>query len=583
MGSEPDSARIYIQQVLNYKGKMHDTIYGNTYNAFGYYHQLKNNTDSSLYFYNKALPYINEYKYPKLYGRILRNKAGSYKKRGEHTEALRLLEKAEPYYKAANDEKGIAVIYGEIASNYNVMLQSDEAINYLLKAINILEKTNDKNYLPTIKMSLANTYLNIGNLDFASDLYREVIKSHKELNLVKNYCIALLNYGDCLTRLKKYNEAQKALNDALPGFLKFNDHELVGATYSKLGRLQEEQGNYNGAESYYNVAFQKALAYSSPRTVEIGAEYMNVLNRLKKYDEALKIINSIEKPGLLNKANVSEKLFFENQKVETYRNINNPDKAITSLQNTLKLKDTLQKETDSNTETLKLQQEYQNKYQGQKNATLQSTNEHLKEELHSNRIVTLIPLLGACILLISIIIVYSLKNKENKKQLMLAKAKKELLEREYENIKKINRIHQENIEHKKQELVSGMISLSTLEGNISRLITLCKETPADLCIEDIKGQLQSLTSEKDYWNLFRKRFTETYSGFQKNLEKNYPALSKNDLFFCSILKLNLPYKDMSTLMQVSPETIVKKKYRVKKKMEIETEQELENILLNTPL
>ncbi|MHA3789788.1 hypothetical protein ACX0HA_16395, partial [Flavobacterium hauense] len=60
-------------------------------------------------------------------------------------------------------------------------------------------------------------------------------------------------------------------------------------------------------------------------------------------------------------------------------------------------------------------------------------------------------------------------------------------------------------------------------------------------------------------------------------------LSKNDLFFCALLKLNLPYKDMATLMQVSPETIVKKKYRVKKKMGLETESELENILLNTPL
>jgi hypothetical protein len=40
---------------------------------------------------------------------------------------------------------------------------------------------------------------------------------------------------------------------------------------------------------------------------------------------------------------------------------------------------------------------------------------------------------------------------------------------------------------------------------------------------------------------------------------------------------------MATLMQVSPESIVKKKYRVKKKMEIETETELESILLNTPL
>jgi DNA-binding CsgD family transcriptional regulator len=185
--------------------------------------------------------------------------------------------------------------------------------------------------------------------------------------------------------------------------------------------------------------------------------------------------------------------------------------------------------------------------------------------------------------LILIILFYILKNKKNKKRLEDAKAKKELLEHEYQNIKNLNRIHQESIEHKSQELASGMMSLSTVEGNISRLITLCKENPADLYIDNIKGQLQSLTTDKDYWTLFRKRFNETYKNFQINLEANFPELTKNDLFFCSLLKLNLPYKDMATLMQVSPETIVKKKYRIKKKLGIETEQELENILLNTSL
>lgn len=582
MYSEPDSAYIYIRQILDYKGKLHDTVYGNTYTVCGYYHHLKNNTDSALYYYNKALPFINEHKYPKLYGRILRNKAGTYKKRGEYEESLRLLEKTGQYYKNANDEKGIAVIYGEIASNYNIMLRSDEGISYLLKAISILEKTNDKTYILTIKLSLANTYLNMGNLDFAADLYKEVLKGYKEQNIQKNYSIALLNYGDCLMRKKKFSEAQKAFNDALPVFVKFNDHELIGATYAKLGRLQQDKGDLASAETYYNMAFEKCLAYNSPKTLSIAAEYLSVLNNLKKNEKALKIIGAVQKPGVFQKANVSDRISFEDEKVETYGNINNTGKVLTSLQNSLKLKDTLKKNTD-NIATLKLQQEFQNKYQDEKGETLQSKNAFLKEELNSSRKATLIPLLGVCFVLITIIIVYTIQNRKNKKQLALAKAKKELLEQEYENIKNLNRIHKESIEHKKQELVSGMISLSSLEGNISRLIGLCKENPADLCIDSIKGQLQSLTSEKDYWNLFRKRFNETYAGFQENLEKNFPGLTKNDLFFCSLLKLNLPYKDMATLMQVSPETIVKKKYRVKKKMEIETEQELENILLNTPL
>ena len=154
---------------------------------------------------------------------------------------------------------------------------------------------------------------------------------------------------------------------------------------------------------------------------------------------------------------------------------------------------------------------------------------------------------------------------------------------EYEDVKKLNELSKQNLQYKTEELSSGIISLSSLEISISNLITLCKEKPEDVCIKNIKEQLEALTSEKNYWSVFKKRFSETYSGFQKNLGEQFPALTKNDLFFCALLKLNLPYKDMATLMQVTPETIVKKKYRVKKKMDIENESELESILLNTPL
>lgn len=580
--SEPDSARIYIKEILNYKGKLHDTVYCNAYLSYAYYHHLKNNTDSSLYYYNKALPFADRQKYPKVYGRVLRNKAGTYKKRGENEEALRILATVEDIYKATNDLTGLAIVYGEIASNNNIMMRNDEGIHYLLKAIDILEKQNDKVHILSVKSSLANAYLDSGNLEFAEDLYKEVIKEYKAQNVIKNYSIALLNYGDCLARQKKYAEAKKTLNEALPGLKKFNDQELIGIVYSKLAIIQKETGNLNDAENLYEISLQKVLASNSLKTISIGSEYIGILNTLNKTEQALAVINSIDKPWLLEKANIQDRAAFETQKTATYQKVNETDKALLSLQNSLKLQDTL-KGAGSSISTLKLQQEFQDKYQRKKNESLKNTNSNLKETLYESRKNTLFPLLGVCALVFLITLLYFFRNKEYRKKLAHAKTKKEQLLREYEQAKNINQINKQSLENKKKELVSGLVSLTSLEGNISRLITLCKENPEELCINTIKGQLESLTSDKNYWSLFRKRFNETYAGFQDNLGNSFPALTKNDLFFCALLKLNLPYKDMATLMQVSPESIVKKKYRVKKKMEIETESELENILLNTPL
>lgn len=582
MTSEPDSARFYIKEILSYKGKLPDTVYGSAYIAYAYYHQLKNNTDSSLYYYDRAQSFINEHRYPKLYARLLRNKAGAYKKRGEIEEALKTLAITENIYRSTNDETGLAIVYGEIASNNNILLRSDEGIRYLLKAIAILEKQNDKVYILSIKSSLANTYLYTGNLEFAADLYKEVIKEWKAQNVVKNYSVALLNYGDCLTQQKKYAEAQKVLSEAIPGLTKFNDQELIGVVYSKMGIVQRDKKNLAGAEKYYRMAFEKILANNSLKTISIGSEYLNILNRLKKSDEAIKVVNLIDRPEFLQKANVSDKMFFESEKAETYRQINDTDKALASLENSLKLQDTFKKNANTLT-TLKLQQEFQNTYQAKKSESLKSANISLKEELYENRKGILIPLLGISLLLVIVVTAYIYKLKKHSKNLAAAKTKKEELQKEYEDTKYLNFTHKESLENKKQELQSGIVSLTSIEGNISRLIALCKENPADLNIDSIKGQLESLTSDDDYWILFRKRFSENYSGFQENLKKCFPALTKNDLFFCALLKLNLPYKDMATLMQVSPETIVKKKYRIKKKIGLEAESELENILLNTAL
>lgn len=580
--SQPDSAKVYIKQILNYKGRLHDTIYINMYIGYGIYYQLKNNTDSSLYYYNKALLFSNERKYPKQYARLLRNKAAAYKKRADYDEALKILDLAEEKYRSINDLEGIAIVYGDIASNYNLMLKSEDAIRYLLKSIAILEQKNDKFYIHNVKLSLANTYMNSGNNEFAADLYKEVLKGFQDQRSNKNYALTLLNYGDCLARMKKYNEAKKIISEAISGLEKFNDDDVTAIGYSKLGIIETELNNLTSAEVYHQIAFLKAAKINSVRIVVIASDYLKTLNNLHKYDEAIKIINDVEKFTIKEKANINDKIYFESQKNITYQNNNDKDKALAALKTKLQLMDTLKK-ADKPICTIVLQQEYQNKYQNRKRKSLKKINTSLKEELDHNKKAAMLPILSLSCILIGVAAICVRKNKKRKRTILHAKKSKDQLLSEYENKKELNRIHKENIDQKQNELTSNISVLTTLEGNINSLVNLCKEQPDNIAIENVKSQLQSLINDKDYWTLFRKRFNEANHNFQKNLHVRFPQLTENDLFFCSLLKLKLPNKDMGMLMQVSPESIVKKKYRIKQRMQITTEQELESILSSTPL
>lgn len=580
--SQPDSAIVYIKQILNYKGKLHDTIYTNMYIGYGIYHHLRNNTDSSLYYYNKALLINNEQKYPKQYARLLRNKASTYKKRADYGEALRILNLAEEKYRSINDLEGVAIVYGDMASNYNLMLKSEDAIRYLLKSIAILEQKKDKTYIYNVKLSLANTYMNSGNNEFAADLYKEVLKGFQSQASNKNYALTLINYGDCLARMKKNTEAKKHILEAIALLEKFDDQEVIAIAYSKLGTIESEQNNLVSAEKHHQIAFRKAEKINSSKIVAIASDYLKILNQLHKYDEAIAIINTVDKLTIKDKANLNDKIYFESQKNTTYQNSNNKDKALTALKTKLQLMDVLKK-ADEPISTIALQQEYQSKYQNKKQKTLTNLNTSLKEELDHSKKAAMLPIVSLSCILILVAVVYVRKNKKHKETILLAKTGKEQLLQEYENKKELNRIHKENIDKKQDELASNISVLTTLEGNINSLVNLCKEQPENIAIENVKSQLQSLVSDNDYWTLFRKRFNEANCNFQKNLQSKFPQLTENDLFFCSLLKLKLPNKDMGMLMQVSAESIVKKKYRIKQRMQITTEQELESILSSVPL
>jgi DNA-binding CsgD family transcriptional regulator len=89
----------------------------------------------------------------------------------------------------------------------------------------------------------------------------------------------------------------------------------------------------------------------------------------------------------------------------------------------------------------------------------------------------------------------------------------------------------------------------------------------------------SLTKQKDYWNNFETRFNSLNPNFESNLLTHFPALSKNDIQFCALLKLNLSYKEIASLLQISYESAVTKKYRIKKKMGISDDNEFEKIII----
>ena len=574
--SNPDAAFTIIKKTLA-QGHVHDSITGNTYNLYGLYHAMKGNPDSSIFYYQKAIKNLEKYR--KLKIGVLINLAAAYRHKGEYDNSIKLLTESLKEYNKKEDNKAIAMMYGELASNYNYKLEYKTSINYLLKAIDIFEKENDTLKLPPIRQKLANTYLNMENYAFAIDMYKECLKDFKILGQKKNYYLTLVNMSEAQLRLKQINDAKNTLNEAVKGLEEFSDDELIGITYSKIGNLEKQQKNYAKAIVAYQRAIDRLLKRKSARTIHIGAEYIELLNSQKEYRKALTVIKQIENTKLNSGDNIQDRMMFQSAIAETYKATENDRLSIESYQKALLLKDSIAQSEKENA-VQEIQAKYQTENQRDKNIALESQNELLEEKIKTEKL--LLVLYAAIGLIVLVVILFLLrnarfKNRIQEEKLKTVEAESELLRQQHAYEKELNNSNEERIAEKQRELTSFALRMASYQDNVTTLIDKI-DNNAVVKLGDIKKELTQLVKQKDYWKQFETRFNRVHPGFNDELIKNYPNLTKNDVEFCSLLKLNLSNKEIASLLQISHESVITKKYRIKKKMEVQEDSEFDKII-----
>ena len=90
-----------------------------------------------------------------------------------------------------------------------------------------------------------------------------------------------------------------------------------------------------------------------------------------------------------------------------------------------------------------------------------------------------------------------------------------------------------------------------------------------------KGQSQ----EKE-WNDFNRYFESINKNFYTRLKQAYPDISPNDLKICALIKLNMSIKEMAGILNISPDSVKTARYRLRKKLQMNTEDNLTDFILS---
>ena len=572
--SYPDSALTVIKRTLTQKGSLHDTVYGNTYNLYGMYFSMKGKPDSTIFYIKKSLTYLDDY--PKNKVRSLVNLAIGYRNKSDYQTSIQYLNKSIELNKKQKNEVGVAMGYGELASNYNYMQDYNKSVDYLVKAIAILKAEKNTRQLPAVKQKLANTYMAMGNLKFAIDLYKECLQEFKAIGMLKNYYLTQVNLGDALLSTQQYTEAEKVLNDALGGLGTYGDKEMVGICYSKIGAMNLKRGHTTKAAATFKKAVDNLLTTKSYWLTGIAGMYIDALNKLQNYQEALAVIKKIEALNVFNRANKEDRAKYTNAVADTYKATNNDKEAIKAYQHTIDIMDSIA--VDKQQEAIReVQAKFQTELQREKNLALQANNNVLQKNIEIEKKLNVFYIFGVVALTILIVVVsrsYWLQNKLQKEQLKTAEADKILFEQQHRHEEELITAQKEIIEEKQRELTSTALRMASYQDNINNIIE-SKITDAD----ELKKELIQLSRQQDYWKQFETRFNNLHPDFADSLTLQFPKLTKNDIEFCSLLKLKLSNKEIAALLQISHESAITKKYRIKKKMEINDDSEFEKLLI----
>jgi tetratricopeptide (TPR) repeat protein len=96
-------------------------------------------------------------------------------------------------------------------------------------------------------------------------------------------------------------------------------------------------------------------------------------------------------------------------------------------------------------------------------------------------------------------------------------------------------------------------------------------------VSNINSLLGSTILTEDDWKKFRQLFEKVYPGFFVRLKEKMPDLSATDTRLLALTKLQLPPKDMASMLAVSYDAIKKARQRLRKKVNLPEEGDLQEL------
>lgn len=156
------------------------------------------------------------------------------------------------------------------------------------------------------------------------------------------------------------------------------------------------------------------------------------------------------------------------------------------------------------------------------------------------------------------------------------KAENKLKLQEYEK-----HILEIEIQNKAYEVAGKSLSIAKQSEMIDSIQQILEtETEVNQIRSKIKKSIKINALNKNEWESFEHNLMQSNEDFVHKLSNKYPILTSKDIKLCIYLKMNLSSKEIAPLMNISFRGVELHRYRLRKKLELSSEESLSKFMIN---
>ncbi|MEL0456148.1 tetratricopeptide repeat protein [Flavobacteriaceae bacterium SZ-1-7] len=555
--------QLKLAEQLNYKTGVSLANY-----QLGILNNNNDKLDSAKYFYNKSLEIAKELQNHTHISQAYRGLAILEFSQGNLNEADSINEIDLFNAKAQNDSIGIALAYDfKSTINQNKGYYSI-ALSNVLKGLQIFEQLGDSIRIADCYNHLATIEHNLGNLLKAISYNEKALEIYINQNDIYYQAQVLNDIGVMYNLLRQPKKALEYFKRSLEKSKLAEVTSLQAATETNIGESHIELGAFDIAIEHLNKSIEISKNVNALRRIAISENKLAEVYNLKNIpDVALNYAKSalnyadknenisIKRTALKHLSEAYEKRAQTSMALETYKEFKTLSDSILNKEKVKTIEelraafDLEKKETaivlqEKEIETLNQEVEISN----------------LRKGLYAGGMFTFVAVSG--------LLFFGFK------QLI----KKNRIERE-----KQEEIYKQEIEFKKKELASQTLHLvqkNTFIQELKENLEKIKQSPELFKIEfrRLVMLLKKESAEDKDWEVFKSYFSEVHNNFDIKLKDIYTDITEKEIRLASFLRMNLSTKEIASMLNVLPDSVLKSKYRLKKKLDLDKETDLNDFL-----